>query len=225
MSNEYTPEQIATDAMTGLAPGHPVDPDFVRELIATVIEADRIARPPVSVPEDLALSLPDPKAGCACTPYSQDAGGGYFEHPLEYEPACPIHSAHVYDPIKGEWIDRGTADYGAEVSSRPVPDAEDDREALKVAITDGYWKRTGYRVKWEQIGPLMDAILDAGFSRRPVPSQTPEPTDAQIEAAARAIADEQGVRFGPGMAKLWRRQARAALIAATRVGTTPAGGE
>jgi hypothetical protein len=39
-----TPEQIATDAMTGLAPGHPVDPEFVRELITIVIEADRAQR-------------------------------------------------------------------------------------------------------------------------------------------------------------------------------------
>lgn len=45
------------------------------------------------------------------------------------------------------------------------PPTADEREALKVALTEGYWKRTGYRVTWENIGPLMDAILAAGFRR------------------------------------------------------------
>lgn len=39
-----TPGAVATDAMTGLAPGAPVDPEFVHELIAGVIEADRERR-------------------------------------------------------------------------------------------------------------------------------------------------------------------------------------
>ena len=46
-------------------------------------------------------------------------------------------------------------------------EGNNDREALKAAITDGYWQRTGYRVSWQHIGPLMDAILAAGFARHP----------------------------------------------------------
>ena len=36
-----TPEAIATDALTGLAPGYPVDREFVKELIIGVIEYER----------------------------------------------------------------------------------------------------------------------------------------------------------------------------------------
>ncbi|RDI32427.1 hypothetical protein DEU38_103160 [Rhodococcus sp. AG1013] len=51
-------------------------------------------------------ALPDPNGGCVCTAHTQDAGGGYTEHLLEYEPACPEHSQHLYDPRLGEWIHR-----------------------------------------------------------------------------------------------------------------------
>lgn len=46
---------------------------------------------------------PRPGDGCQCTGYSQDAGGGYFEYLVEYEPACPEHSEHVYSPRTGVW--------------------------------------------------------------------------------------------------------------------------
>jgi hypothetical protein len=52
---------------------------------------------------DERLVLPDPKGGCACTPFSQSAGGVYVEHLAEYEPACPEHSEHVYNPRTGVW--------------------------------------------------------------------------------------------------------------------------
>lgn len=57
-----TPEAVATDAMTGLALGAPVDPEFAHELIAAAIEADRERRlPPVSpeVREEIAAVLFD----------------------------------------------------------------------------------------------------------------------------------------------------------------------
>lgn len=47
--------------------------------------------------------LPRPGDGCQCTGYSQDAGGGHFEYLVEYEPACPEHSEHVYNPRTGVW--------------------------------------------------------------------------------------------------------------------------
>lgn len=47
--------------------------------------------------------LPDPKGGCCCTWHSQDAGGGHTECLMEYEPACPEHSEHVYNPRTGIW--------------------------------------------------------------------------------------------------------------------------
>lgn len=56
--------------------------------------------------------LADPQGGCACTPHWQDAGAGYTEFVPEYEPDCPVHSYHLYDPRNGEWIidPRGAAD-------------------------------------------------------------------------------------------------------------------
>lgn len=52
-----------------------------------------------------------------------------------------------------------------QLEAAQVPATDDEREALKTALTDGYWQRTGYRVTWEHVGPLMDAILAAGFRR------------------------------------------------------------
>lgn len=61
-------------------------------------------------------SLPLPDDGCACTPHSQDAGGGYVEYLLEYEPACPEHSTHLWDPLLGTWVEREVLmrDFGGE---------------------------------------------------------------------------------------------------------------
>lgn len=48
--------------------------------------------------------IPHPDSGeCLCTAHEQDAGGGHREQLLEYDPACPQHSEHVYNPRKGEW--------------------------------------------------------------------------------------------------------------------------
>ena len=89
---------------------------------------------------------------------------------------------------------RGNNNYGyIEIAADTLraliePPTADEREALKVALTEGYWKRTGYRVTWENIGPLMDAILAAGF-RRQVSHPEPEPvTDEMVKAATKAIA-------------------------------------
>lgn len=71
--------------------------------------------------ESAAQSLPDPKGGCACTMHAQNAGGCYTEYVLEYEPACPEHSHHVYDPRVGAWIDRRPFDR-AEASARAFDD-------------------------------------------------------------------------------------------------------
>lgn len=55
--------------------------------------------------------LPDPAGGCVCTRYAEDRGGGYSETVGEYDPACPVHSFHVYDPRAGEWVaPRGAAE-------------------------------------------------------------------------------------------------------------------
>ncbi|KTS90696.1 hypothetical protein NS183_07915 [Microbacterium testaceum] len=57
-----------------------------------------------SPPADAARVLADPKGGCSCEPFDQDAGGGYVERLAEYEPDCPEHSHHLYDPREGAWI-------------------------------------------------------------------------------------------------------------------------
>lgn len=40
---------------------------------------------------------------CQCEPHDQDAGGGYVEHLLEYNPECPVHSYHILLPREGVW--------------------------------------------------------------------------------------------------------------------------
>ncbi len=108
------------------------------------------------------------------------------------------------------WVTPETRPFGSEHVTRkwaPLtlvsrPDApapplrpEADREALRVALTDGYWQRTGYRANWEHIGPLMDAILDAGFTlaaRQPAPTVSAvdrEDLDADVERALHTLYD------------------------------------
>jgi hypothetical protein len=48
-------------------------------------------------------ALPTPDNGCSCGWYSEDRGGGHHETMQEYDPACPIHSVHVYNPRTGVW--------------------------------------------------------------------------------------------------------------------------
>lgn len=52
------------------------------------------------------VTLPDPTKGCCCVDRSQDHGEGRIEYLAEYNPACPEHSDHVYDPRTGTWIHR-----------------------------------------------------------------------------------------------------------------------
>lgn len=57
-----------------------------------------------ALPED--PRLPRIENGCAChfhpTPYGEPDD-------VEYEPACPKHSEHVYDPRIGMWVYRADA--------------------------------------------------------------------------------------------------------------------
>lgn len=53
---------------------------------------------------EVARPLPDPTGPCACSFDSEDRGGGHFELVQEYEPACPVHSEHLYDPVLGMWV-------------------------------------------------------------------------------------------------------------------------
>ena len=55
--------------------------------------------------ERLPSTFPDPAGGCVCGSYSEDRGGGYHETLQEYDPACPVHSVHVYNPRTGVWVD------------------------------------------------------------------------------------------------------------------------
>lgn len=50
-------------------------------------------------------ALPTDLTKCVCHPHTQDAGAGFTEYLLEYEPACPLHSKHVYDPRQGMWVE------------------------------------------------------------------------------------------------------------------------
>ena len=84
-----------------------------------------------AVPTDRALVLPDSQGGCTCIPFDQDAGEGYVEHLLEYDPACPEHSTHVYDPRTGTWIGR----------DKPVESTEDMVEWAAQVIRRIYGER------------------------------------------------------------------------------------
>lgn len=84
---DYTPEGI--DAIV----------DSVCDVPELLAEVDRLRE----------QVLPDPKGGCVCRSHSEDRGGGYFELMVEYEPACPEHSEHVYNPRSGVWEFDATA--------------------------------------------------------------------------------------------------------------------
>lgn len=87
-------------------------------LRATPSKARMVPAAESSAPEvpaaEVARVLPDPNGGCVCSFYSEDRGGGYSELVQEYEPACPVHSDHLYDPRTGVWILR-TALLGPDV--------------------------------------------------------------------------------------------------------------
>ena len=54
-----------------------------------------------------ALMPVDPRPAsrfCQCEPHTEDRGGGYVEYMLEYEPSCPVHTQHVYDPRSDTWV-------------------------------------------------------------------------------------------------------------------------
>jgi len=59
------------------------------------------------------IRLPDPTGGCVCSFESEDRGGGHSELVPEYEPACPVHSEHVYDPKTGVWVLRSEIEAAA----------------------------------------------------------------------------------------------------------------
>lgn len=66
-----------------------------------------------------AAPLPMPGDGCLCTGHCQDYGG-YVEHLLQYEPACPEHSEHVWNPRTGIWEHASTHPAPAEQPEQPV---------------------------------------------------------------------------------------------------------
>lgn len=72
--------------------------------------------------------LPDPQGGCTCIEHEQDAGGGHAEYLTEYDPTCPEHSEHVYNPRTGVW-ERVTKESSALAPNTPnttdTPDAEE----------------------------------------------------------------------------------------------------
>lgn len=65
--------------------------------------------------------LPRPEDGCVCSWESEDRGGGDSELVAEYEPACPVHSEHLYDPRTGVWVLR--AKHDREVQARALEEA------------------------------------------------------------------------------------------------------
>lgn len=77
--------------------------------------------------------LPRPEDGCVCSWESEDRGGGYSELVAEYEPACPVHSEHLWDPRQGMWIDR--AQHDAEVRAAALTEAASLRHGTDLTPT------------------------------------------------------------------------------------------
>lgn len=61
-------------------------------------------------------------AGCQCIPHWQDAGGGYTEYVPEYEPSCPEHSEHLWNPRTGQWVPAGVTGSMVEAGARAAFD-------------------------------------------------------------------------------------------------------
>ncbi|WP_029292241.1 hypothetical protein [Cellulomonas sp. HZM] len=99
VSNHYAAE--FWDLFTVPAVDLPPEYDGHTPQVAAGRLRDALATP---VRPDPARILPDPTAGCCCIWHDQDAGGGYTETVVEYEPACPEHSEHLYDPRTGTWV-------------------------------------------------------------------------------------------------------------------------
>lgn len=41
---------------------------------------------------------------CICPWYSEDMGGGVVAYVPEYDPACPTHSVHRWDPATSTYV-------------------------------------------------------------------------------------------------------------------------
>ena len=143
---------------------------------------------PSGVKRDAAVAaLPLPVDGCACTPHEQSAGGVYTEYLLEYEPACPEHSEHLWDPTQGAWVLRSERD-GRGLESwwerEPAPEPrtwalpEEPPVGTRLIGSDGdAWERDrdGWRWfsavqrKWIETDEWIDILLVNGPFREATP--------------------------------------------------------
>lgn len=100
-------DQAIHDAIKGLQ----TEVDRLSDALDAAVErariANRDARDEHAEVERLrAKTLPTDLTKCICPWDSEDRGGGHSEIVAEYEPACPVHSEHVYDPRQGMWVER-----------------------------------------------------------------------------------------------------------------------
>lgn len=80
----------------------------VERLAAATAEIDRLRNRADDLAEEVARlrerQLPKVEDGCACHYHPGPVLG--MPDDIEYEPACPEHSEHLYDPRSGSWIFR-----------------------------------------------------------------------------------------------------------------------
>lgn len=82
----------------------------------TISDIDRAALlAPVERAQPVRPTLPDPKGGCTCWLPPEEWDTSYYGiaepgSQMEYDPACPEHSDHLYDPRSGEWVFRSVRD-------------------------------------------------------------------------------------------------------------------
>ena len=125
------------------------DPQIAHEMYGD--EPDQIAR--ALADAGLLVALPTSGDGCQCTGHSQDAGGGHVEYLLEYEPSCPEHSEHVWNPRTGVWehADRAEGDGGG-AEREPTVTASQLRAFARLCVDGGDMTPAAAR--------MLDRIID-----------------------------------------------------------------
>lgn len=128
---------IAAWCITGARSGHVVfldqdgeeyDPSELLAITPQTSVNFTVAELEAEVERLRAKTLPTDLTKCICPWDSEDRGGGHSEIVAEYEPACPVHSEHVYDPRAGEWI----ACAPAILQGTPLPTLEQVAELARM---------------------------------------------------------------------------------------------
>lgn len=170
----------ALSAAIGDALAAPYDRESWLDTADDVLHHLRLAQ----VQPDPARVLPDPTAGCCCTWHNQDAGGGYTETVVEYDPACPEHSVHLYDPRSGTWVLQPDPSAAMQTQARICPTCHDDHsEQAPCPVRPGYDHPDCCDHTAMEYGHCTDCY-DTGHTHPPV---QPDPLRAGVQALHKPV--------------------------------------